>query len=237
MPVVGLLIVVGGWRSPFLVVAVLGVASVVVARVVPGRTAAGASFEPSALLATPPGVAAIRPVERAPAGPRVPTARRVCVAAALVMASGEAFSVVYGEWLAVDLRLSVAGIGVSVVAIVAAELVGDGLVSVASDRVGPARMAIVAAGVATAAYLALGLVGGRLAAAVAVTAVVFVAFEVAVVSVLASLVPVAEDDGPGLFGRLMGAVAVGAVLALVLFARGGIVLVGAGAGLAAFVGV
>lgn len=106
-------------------------------------------------------------------------------------------------------------------------------------------MAIVAAGVATAAYLALGLVGGRLAAAVAVAAVVFVAFEVAVVSVLAlaSLVPVAEDDGPGLFGRLMGAIAVGnavgAVLAPVLFARGGIVVVGVGvgAGLAAFAGV
>lgn len=243
VPAAGLVVVGGGWRSPFLLVAGLGiVATVVVVRAVPARSVAGRQGSTAAVPTRQfgPTGGTHRSVT---AGVRMPSAVAVYVAAALVVASGEVFFVVYGEWLAVDLRVSVAGIGISVLAIVAAELVGDGLVSATADRVGPSRLAIAAAGVAAAAHLALGMVGASVVAAVVVTAVVFVAFEVAVVSLLtvASLVPATADEGPRVFGRLVGAVAVGnavgAVLAPVLFVRGGIALVGATAAAATAAGL
>lgn len=239
VPAAGVLVGHAGWRSPFLLVAGLAVCGVaVLAMALPATPADVATSRPAA---SPPAVARSRPktaVARPPATGRAlvrrgPTGAAICLAAGLAVAAGESFFVVYGEWLARDFDLSVARIGASVLLIVAAELLGEGLVAAAADRVGLRRMAFVGMGLAATAHLSLAAVGPHVAAAFAVTTVVFVAFEMTVVSLitLASLAEGSDRARTSLFGRLMAAVAAGNVLGAIaaptLFERGGITLTGA----------
>lgn len=63
----------------------------------------------------------------------------LAVTVALAVAAGESVLIVYGRWLTTDFNLSVAQIGVSTLAIVAAELCGEGLVVVVADHLGLCR--------------------------------------------------------------------------------------------------
>lgn len=229
-----------GWRSPFAVVVGLACVGVL------------------ALLLTVPAdhtsvtVATDRPVQAPGRQPRTARgrgrARRlhaavlVCAGAGLVVAAGELLLVVYAQWMTRDLGLSAAQIGASTLLIVVAELTGEGLIVAVADRAGLRRTLRVALLASVATYVALGLAGHRIGVALIAVVVLFVAFEVTVVGVVA-LVSTITDHPPDrarLLGTLMAAIAcgnaAGAVLAPLMFARGGMVLSAAMSGGLAVVG-
>lgn len=256
VPVAGVLIERIGWRSPFLLVALLAVCGAVVLRTTvpedgpPSRVrttaarASVASVRPTPVASPRPTPIASRRAMPVPSPRPSPIARRrlrprrlttgwaVCAGAALAVAAGEAVLVVYGQWLSNDFGLSVARIGMSTLLIVAAELMGEGLVVAVADRVGLCRTLFSAIALSLLGYAVLGLVGGRVGTAYAVISAVFVAFEVTVVALiaLASVTAAHIDDRRTLLGRLMCAVAcgnaLGAAVAPVWYAAGGIGLVG-----------
>jgi predicted MFS family arabinose efflux permease len=135
--------------------------------------------------------------------------------------------------------MTAADIGTSILLIAAAELIGEGLVVVASNRVAPQRMVCGALLTSVTAYIALGVIGQRVGLALAAVGAVFVAFEVVVVASIAlvSTATLDRHDRTRLFGALMAATAcgnaAGAAVAPVLFARGSIALSAAVSALAA----
>ena len=252
VPVAGVLIERIGWRSPFLLVALLAVCGAVVLRTTvpedgpPSRVrttaarASVASVRPTPVASPRPTPIASRRAMPVPSPRPSPVVRRrrlttgwaVCAGAALAVAAGEAVLVVYGQWLSNVFGLSVARIGMSTLLIVAAELMGEGLVVAVADRVGLCRTLFSAIALSLLGYAVLGLVGGRVGTAYTVISAVFVAFEVTVVALiaLASVTAAHIDDRRTLLGRLMCAVAcgnaLGAAVAPVWYAAGGIGLVG-----------
>jgi len=232
VPLAGLLIGAAGWRSPFLLVAGLAVVgAVALATGLPGDDAGDRR--------TGGVVAGTRAVSALSRTRRIPTAAAICVGAALAVAAGESVLIVYGRWLTTDFGLSVAQIGVSTLVIVAAELCGEGLVVVVADRLGPCRTLFSALAASLAAYVLLGVVGPRVVLAYVTIGMLFVAFEVTIVALIAvaSLTVVPGRDRGRLFGGLMAAIAcgnaAGAVVAPALYARGGIAMAGGVAAAAA----
>lgn len=231
VPTAGLLIGRVGWRGPFVLVVVLAVA---------GMGALLVAVPPDARRVAPPDARrADPPHPRAPAAARVPgavarlpAASAICLGAALAVAAGEAVLVVYGRWLTHEFGMTVAQIGMSTLIIVAAELLGEGVIVVVSDRLGLRRTLFTALAVSLASYGALGLVGGSAVMAFAAVVTLFVAFEVSVVALIAFASTTARcaTDRTRLLGRLMAGIAcgnaVGAVVAPVAFAAGGIALAG-----------
>ncbi len=138
--------------------------------------------------------------------------------------------IVYGQWLEGSFALSVAGIGTFTIAVVVAELLGEGLVTVYSDRWGLRRMVLGGLIVSGLAYLAFSLTGSALVFATIVVIVWIASFEVTVVAAI----PFATEMATGARERLLSLFAVmnatgrslGALIAQPLFTRGGIGLVG-----------
>ena len=225
VPVAGVLIEQVGWHSPFLLVAGMAGAGVLALVLTVPRDGGEATTQ-----ALSGGSVARTMVARTW---EMPTGLAVCAGAGLAVAAGESVLVVYGEWLTQDFGMSVAQIGASTLLIVAAELIGEGLVVTVSDRIGLRRTLFSALLVSATTYVALGLIGHRVGLAVAVISTLFIAFEVTVVVLIAfaSIVVHRSRDRARLLGALMAAVAcgnaVGAVLAPLMFAQGGIGFAGA----------
>jgi predicted MFS family arabinose efflux permease len=225
VPVAGVLIEQVGWHSPFLLVAGMAGAGVLALVLTVPRDGGEATTQ-----AVSGGSVARTMVARTW---EMPTGLAVCAGAGLAVAAGESVLVVYGEWLTQDFGMSVAQIGASTLLIVAAELIGEGLVVTVSDRIGLRRTLFSALLVSATTYVALGLIGHRVGLAVAVISTLFIAFEVTVVVLIAfaSIVVHRSRDRARLLGALMAAVAcgnaVGAVLAPLMFAQGGIGFAGA----------
>lgn len=211
VPVSGLLIPRIGWQAPFLVTALLGVAGV------------------AAVLGL------IRPdrPERAEQRPLRLTAEH-----AKVLASGTAFwiaaealFVVYGAWLEDELGMSVPAIGAFTLLVVAAELLGEGVVTTLSDRLGLRRSALLGLLLTGGAFVALALVGDSLALAMLVVFVWFAGFELALVSMLPLLSVLGGNASERLLGWFAFAMtagrAVGAVLGPRIYGAGGIGRTGA----------
>lgn len=232
VPLAGQLIGAAGWRSPFLLVA--GLAAVGAVALATGLPADDAAMRHAGGTAVWPRVVEVPLRTR-----RIPTAAALCVGAALAVAAGESVLIVYGRWLTTDFGLSVAQIGVSTLVIVAAELCGEGLVVVVADRLGLCRTLFSALAASLAAYVLLGVVGSRVVLAYVTIGMLFVAFEVTIVALIAvaSLTVVPGRDRGRLFGGLMAAIAcgnaAGAVVAPALYARGGIAMAGGVAAAAA----
>lgn len=230
VPAAGVLIDHAGWRSPFvLVIAMAAVGTPALLLTVPddrpGRpgscTGGGVIMQPGPVRAPP--VAAVV---------------AVCVAAGLAVAAAELLLVIHGVWLALDFGMSVSQIGASTLVVVIAELAGGGLVIAFADRLGCGRTVAGALLASAAAYGALVLVGHRVGAALAAIGVLFVAFEVFVIALIAVASTTTDAArNPGVLGSLMAAIAcgkaAGAVAGPALFALGGIRLSGAVSALAA----
>jgi predicted MFS family arabinose efflux permease len=210
VPVSGLLIQRLGWQVPFVLVSILSVV--------------GAAFV-WALIASD------RPTRRV-ARPLALTRERIELLGVVVLfsISAEMIFVVYGQWLESSVGLSVAGVGLFTIAVVAGELGGEGTVAWVSDRVGLRRMTLAGLVVSALAYLALGFAGRSLFLAVVVVVVWVAAFEVTLVAALplaSELAPESRDRLLSLFsvasstGRVLGALA-----ASPLFVTGGIALNG-----------
>lgn len=223
VPVAGVLIERTDWRSPFLlVVAMAAAGAVALVLTVPAGDPEGVTPDDGIGSVTPAPLS--RPRRR-----RVPTATAIGVGTALAVAAAESLLMVHGTWLTADFGMTVSQVGASTMFIVAAELLGEGVVITLADRVGLERTLFRALLASAVVYGGLGLVGNRIGPALAATGVLFVAFEVTIV-VLIALATVSTDDRAGLLGTLMAAVAcgnaAGAVAGPLLFAQGGIALSG-----------
>lgn len=213
----GALIAVTDWRAPFVLVAALATAGIVVlARLVaPDR----------------PPTRVRRPLRMARRHVLI-----LCVVG-LFRLSLELVFLSYGRWLETDFGLSVASIGVFTLVVVGSELAGEGAVAAFADRIGLRRSIFCGLVGCAAAYVALGLVGGSLGAAVAVVVVWFVASEITIVATVPFVSELAVESRDRLLSLMMMtnavAAAAAALVAAPLFTRAGM----AGAGLAAAAGV
>jgi predicted MFS family arabinose efflux permease len=113
LPVSGWLIARAGWMSPFGVLGFLGLGfAIVLLRLLPGALSA-ISSEPSALAA---------------------------LGIAFLLSSGnEVVNIIYGVWLEGSFGLQVAALGAASAVIGAAELTGEGVVALWTDRLGKRR--------------------------------------------------------------------------------------------------
>lgn len=217
VPISGLLIELTSWRAPFVLIAMFAAVGTVaiflgISSDVPHRHVA-------------------RPLEIT--APRV----RMLASVLLWSSAAEIPFIVYGRWLEEIFGLSVAGIGVFTVVVVAAELAGEGLVVVVADRIGLRRMIYGGLVVSILAYASFAAVGASLVLAICVVSVWIAAFEVTIVATIPLVSELAVESRDRLLSLLSVAIALGrgggAVVALALYDSGGIALAGfSSAGLA-----
>ena len=210
VPISGFLIEKTSWRAPFILVAVASaIGTVAVAQ----------------------GIGSDRPQERVKrslklTGPRV----RILATAMLFSIATEIPFIVYGQWLEGSFGLSVAGIGAFTIAVVIAELLGEGLVTIYADRWGLRRMFLGGLLVSGLAYLALSLTGSALVLATIVVVIWIASFEVTVVAAIpfvSEMATAARERLLSLFTVMIGTGrVVGALIGQPLFTAGGIGLVG-----------
>lgn len=172
VPAAGFLIGRFGWRSPFLALAVLGLAGLVVIRTIragmPRAGAAGAAghrqsfrsvFRSGAALA---GIAAILAVS----------------------VSNELVNFVFGAWLEDSFGLKLAGLGAAAAAIGLAEFGGESLVAASIDRIGKMKALMTGLAANAVAAAVLPLAGRTAALALIGLAFFYLTFEYTVVSML-----------------------------------------------------
>ena len=210
VPISGFLIERTSWRAPFILVAVASAIGTV---------------------AVTQGIGSDRPRERVERSLKLTLPRvRILATAMLFSIAAEIPFIVYGQWLEGSFGLSVAGIGTFTIAVVIAELLGEGLVTVYADRWGLRRMFLGGLLVSGLAYLAFSLTGSALVLATIVVIIWIASFEVTVVAAI----PFASEMATGARERLLSLFAVmiatgravGALIAQPLFTVGGIGLVG-----------
>lgn len=154
----------------------------------------------------------------------------VLVAAFMFSVAAEIPFNVYGQWLEVSFGLSVAGIGIFTLVVVAAEVVGEGIVVAVSDRWGLRNMVLGGLLTSAVAYLGFGLTGSSLPRAAVVVVIWIVAFEVTIVAAIpfaSELTVEARERVLALFAVMISlGRAAGALVAQPIYAEGGIGLVG-----------
>jgi predicted MFS family arabinose efflux permease len=186
VPATGFLIEEFGWRSPWLILAVLGILSMLLTRV-----------------SLPPGRAAGRPPASGsllrsllPTWRNLLRRRAVLVllaASALLMASIEIPFIVYGAWLESSFGLSLSTLGLASMAIGAAEAVAEFGTTVITDRFGKRRSVLLGLAGLTGSLLLLPLLAGMgLAVAMSGLVAAILCFEFSIVSLL----PVATELVP-----------------------------------------
>ncbi len=192
IPVMGWLIGRYGWRSPFLVLGLLAVASfallaLILPRVQPARAAGAGRLTV---------ICGWRLLVRRRAALGV-LGYSVCFA----MANDTLF-VVYGAWLERDFHLPLAQLGIATIAIGAAELSAEVLTALLADRIGIARAAVGGVAVTAAAYLLLPAAARSLPLALCALFVVFLAFEFTVVTAVGLITEVLPDARGTMMGML-----------------------------------
>jgi predicted MFS family arabinose efflux permease len=210
VPISGFLIERTSWRAPFFLVAVASaIGTVAVAQ----------------------GIGSDRPQERVERSLKLTSPRvRILATAMLFSIAAEIPFIVYGQWLEGSFALSVAGIGTFTIAVVIAELLGEGLVTVYADRWGLRRMFLGGLLVSGLAYLAFSLTGSALVLATIVVIIWIASFEVTVVAAIPFASEMATEARERLLSLFTVMIAtgraVGALIAQPLFTTGGIGLVG-----------
>ena len=210
VPISGFLIERTSWRAPFILVAVASAIGTV---------------------AVTQGIGSDRPQERVERSLKLTLPRvRILATAMLFSIAAEIPFIVYGQWLEGSFGLSVAGIGTFTIAVVIAELLGEGLVTVYADRWGLRRMFLGGLLVSGLAYLAFSLTGSALVLATIVVIVWIASFEVTVVAAIPFASEMATEARERLLSLFTVMIAtgraVGALIAQPLFTTGGIRLVG-----------
>src|ERR671918_954444 len=210
VPISGFLIERTSWRAPFILVAVASAIGTV---------------------AVTQGIGSDRPQERIPRSLKLTPPRvRILATAMLVSIAAEIPFIVYGQWLEGSFGLSVAGIGTFTIAVVIAELLGEGLVTVYADRWGLRRMFLGGLLVSGLAYLAFSLTGSALVLATIVVVVWIASFEVTIVAAIPFASEMATEARERLLSLFTVMIAtgraVGALIAQPLFTTGGIGRVG-----------
>jgi predicted MFS family arabinose efflux permease len=208
VPATGLLIEHFGWRSPWLVLAVLGLLSVGLTRI---------SLPPGRPAARPPGSASVLR-SLIPTWRSLLRRRPVLVLLAvsvLLMASIEIPFIVYGAWLESSFGLSLSTLGLASIAIGAAEAVAEFGTTVITDRLGKRRSVLLGLlGLASSLLLLPVVAGMGLVPAMSGLVMAVLCFEFGIVSLLpvaTELVPEARASLLSLnimaisLGRIVGA--------------------------------
>jgi len=211
VPLAGWLIARAGWNKPFLLFAILGLASAVLVRfIVPAedgpvhaRTSLRASF--GAVLASRAALAGL-------------------AVGLLITLSNEVVNIVFGAWLEHGFGLQVAALGAASAVIGASELSGEGLVAGLADRIGKRRAVALGIVANAAACLALEPLGRSLPGALLGLFLFYITFEFALVSgipLMSELVPGARATVlAGNMGSHSAGRALGALLGPALYAGG-----------------
>jgi predicted MFS family arabinose efflux permease len=171
VPIIGWLIARSGWNSPFLWLTVFGVAVTYwLWRIIPAD-----STHKAERLSLAQGLRLILTHRAAVAG---------LALAALISGSNEIVNIVFGVWLNDKFELQVEALGVSVIVIGVAELLGEGLVGVFSDRLGKRRTVGAGLVMYSLACLTLPLLGATVEGALTGLFLFFLGFEFTLVSVI-----------------------------------------------------
>ena len=137
-----------------------------------------------------------------------------------ISVANDSLFVVYGAWLEQDFLVSIVTLGFSTVAIGSAELLGESLTALFSDRLGLKRATIIGLVLSIIAYLLLPLIGQTLGLAMAGLFLVFLCFEFTIVtsfSLSTELIPQSRATMMAGFyatagvGRMLGVVIAGLV--------------------------
>ncbi len=205
IPVVGLVIGALGWRAPFWALAALaGLWLWALARVLPRDDA--------------PRHASRRTLPSWRALWHQPGARAALGFGLLMSAANDSVFVAYGAWLEASFGFGVAAVGAATIAIGAAELSGESLTALLSDRLGLARATAVGLGLSTLGYAVLPLAGGSIPAALGSLFAAFVAYEFTIVTSFSLCTEIAPEARASLLsgymavlglGRMIGALAGG----------------------------
>lgn len=215
VPFMGLLINRYGWMSPFTLLGVLGLGTLLgIRRLVPANQASELDSQAQ--------------VQRMGQILRMVftngTALTAVLLSILTAAANESVNIVFGAWIESNFGLQLAALGAASFVIGLSELSGEGLVSLLTDRVGKLRA--IGGGILLncLAAVLLPLLGGSLASALAGLFFFYITFEF----MLVSTIPMMTEILPGARATVIAAGiaafsvgrAVGAALAVPLFTYG-----------------
>jgi predicted MFS family arabinose efflux permease len=204
-PAAGWLMSAFGWQAPFWAAAALGVGAV--------------SAAPFFLDAdTSPGRDRSQPLTL------TPSALGLLGALLALSIGAELTFVVFGAWLEDVFGLSLVALGAASVVIGTSELLGEGTVMAFADRLGKRRMVIAGLIVLTAGHLALAATTESLVSGLAVFGVVFVAFEITIVSAM----PLATEVVPTARSRYIALLIVAVSIGRAIGAAAGPIVYGIG---------
>jgi predicted MFS family arabinose efflux permease len=181
VPAAGFLVGRFGWRSPFLVLACLGLAGLLGVRAVLGGVGTPVTAGPGGASATG-GSAGHR--ESYKAVVRSPAALAGIAVILAVSMSNELVNLVFGVWLEDSFGLKLAALGAAAAIIGVAEFGGESLVVGTVDRLGKTKALMIGLAGNGLAVLVLPLAGRTTAAALAGLAFFYLTFEYTVVSML-----------------------------------------------------
>jgi len=209
IPVVGLLIARIGWRAPFLVLGCLGIVGLLTLAV---------------LFPSDRPIAVERHAKKASSHGWMVFKDRAGLGAVLfgffISLANDSLFVVYGAWLEKTFNLSVTALGLGTTVIGAAELAGESLTALLSDKVGLKRSVLYGLVISTACYGVFPFLGKDLTLALFGLFIVFISFEFTIVtafSLCTELLPHSRGTMMATFlaaagaGRVTGAMIGGAV--------------------------
>jgi len=202
IPMVAVLIDLGGWRAPFFVLAAMGALSMLALIGIAAPDAGSHRSESP------------RPTW-IPAWKKIIANRMAAGAFAynffIQMANDNLF-VVYGAWLEQAFHLSIVGIGLGTSVIGAAELTGEFATAALADRIGLRRSLIIGLLLCTLAYILLPFLAGSLSWALVGLFVLFLAFEFSVVTGLSLATELAPDARATMMSGFFAAAGLGRVV-------------------------
>lgn len=206
IPLVAVIIDRYGWRSPFLVMGLLGMAGAVTIFLIIPREREIPNADRTVSWATYIGAYAQLAGDKAAVG--------ALGYAFFVSAANDNLFVVYGAWLEKSFGLGLVALGMGTSLIGLAELLGEGLTATISDRLGLKRALLWGLALTTLSFFALPFMENSLAAALTGIALIFLTFEFTMVtsfSLCTEILPAARATMMASFlataglGRVLGA--------------------------------
>jgi predicted MFS family arabinose efflux permease len=206
IPAMGLLIGQVGLRGTFFILALLGAAAWLGLSLVipPDKPPTGSPKDEGGFLATLRQLLRVRPA----AGM---LAFGFCISLA-----NDGLFVVYGAWFEQDFRVSILTLGLSTVAIGAAELLGESMSAFFGDRLGLKKSIILGLCLAIFAYLLLPFIGRTMFLAMVGMFCVFLAFEFTIVSSLSLCTELMPESRATMMSGFHAASGIGRMIGVLL---------------------
>jgi predicted MFS family arabinose efflux permease len=172
IPAVGFVIARAGWIAPFPLLGLLVLLCAALIWIwvpkdppVDGRDATRLLHKFGEILATPTAVTAL-------------------FFTGLICVANEIINLTFGVWMEASFGLQLAALGASAAVLGAAELSGEGLVALVTDRLGKRRSILLGTAVNCVAVALLPFVGGSLVLALAALFLFYISFEFTIVSAI-----------------------------------------------------